>query len=124
MRELTSCTLHIRDYFVQLLSVEELKKLVESEDQLDGLVDSLGVFKSGDETRNNLYGVVQNLAEQNVAQKSEFEALQKEIADLRTQEKEKRDELTELLGQQQAILKVSASLFYLRFFFAFFFFLH
>ena len=75
MRELTSCTLHIRDYFVQLLSVEELKKLVESEDQLDGLVDSLGVFKSGDETRNNLYGVVQNLAEQNVAQKSEFEAL-------------------------------------------------
>ena len=58
-----------------LISVEELKKLVESEDQLDGLVDSLGVFKSGDEKRNSLYDVVQKLAEQVEDLKSQLSIL-------------------------------------------------
>jgi len=78
---------------------------VDSEAQIETLVESSGIFKSGDDKKKQLYEGVEKIASDNMKMKPEIEGLQREIKELRTIEKEKRANVTKLIDDQQRILK-------------------
>jgi len=96
------------DFRFQILdayNTDELQNLVDSEAQIETLVESSGVFKSGDDKKKQLYEGVEKIASDNMKMKPEIEDLQREIKELRTIEKQKRANVTKLIDDQQRILK-------------------
>ncbi|GAB5356744.1 hypothetical protein AAMO2058_000315300 [Amorphochlora amoebiformis] len=86
-------------------NTEELKKVVESEEHVTGLIDSLGCFAEGDKKKKELYESVTKLTDSNLGEKPKFEELQRTIADLRKEEFKTRSTLQQLLETQRDILK-------------------
>jgi len=92
-------------YMLDGFNTEELRKLLSSDEKKDALVESLGIFSSGDKKKEELYTEVEDLAEKNLRQKPDFEIKRDELEKLRTKEQEMREKLVKLSASQNELQK-------------------